>query len=75
MAALEGLDVLVLDALRTRPHVSHYSLDEALAVVEQLRPKRTLLTHISHEMAHAATSATLPPGVEFAYDGLVVPLT
>lgn len=75
MAALRGLDVLVLDALRTRPHVSHYSLDEALAVVQQLRPKRTLLTHISHEMGHAATSSGLPPGVELAYDGLVVPLT
>ena len=74
MKLLEGLDVLVLDALRRRPHATHFSLDEALAVVEQLRPRRTLLTHICHEMEHAETMAILPPGVELAYDGLRVPL-
>jgi len=75
MEKLVDLDVLVLDCLGRKPHVTHFGLDEALAVVEQLRPRRTLLTHISHDLDHAATSAMLPPGVEIAYDGLCVPLT
>jgi phosphoribosyl 1,2-cyclic phosphate phosphodiesterase len=70
---LLGLDVLILDCLRPRPHFSHFGLDEALAVVHRVAPKRTLLTHISHELEHEATSARLPPGVELAYDGLKVP--
>jgi len=74
-ALLEGLDVLVLDALRHSTHPTHFSLDEALAVVERLRPKRTLLTHMSHDLEHATTNASLPPGVELAYDGMQVPLS
>jgi phosphoribosyl 1,2-cyclic phosphate phosphodiesterase len=75
LALLDGLDVLVLDALRPQPHVSHFSLDQAIAVSQQLRPKLTLLTHLSHELEHAATVARLPPGIAPAYDGLRVPLT
>ena len=75
MALLQGLDVLVLDGLRRRPHATHFSLDEAIAVAQQLAPRRTLLTHICHEMEHAEISAILPPGVELAYDGLRIPLT
>jgi phosphoribosyl 1,2-cyclic phosphate phosphodiesterase len=75
MELLDGLDVLVLDCLRREPHTTHFGLKQSLAVVEQLRPKRTLLTHMSHELEHDATNAQLPPGVELAYDGLVVPLT
>jgi phosphoribosyl 1,2-cyclic phosphate phosphodiesterase len=71
-ALLRGLDLLILDALRFTPHPTHFTLPEALAVVADLRPRRTLLTHISHEIDHAAVSATLPPGVELAYDGMVV---
>ena len=67
---LEGLDVLVLDALRFKPHPAHFSINEALAVVERLRPRRTLLTHMSHDIEHASVSRQLPPGVELAYDGL-----
>jgi len=63
------------DELRREPHSTHFSLDEALAVAAELAPRRTLLTHISHDLEHAATSATLPPGVELAYDGLSVPLS
>jgi phosphoribosyl 1,2-cyclic phosphate phosphodiesterase len=74
MALLEGLDVLVLDCLRRRRHVTHFSLDEAVAVVERLAPRRTLFTHICHDLEHEATNATLPPGVELAYDGMEVPL-
>lgn len=71
-AKLQGLDVLVLDCLRHRPHATHFCLEESLAVVERLRPRRTLFTHMSHDLPHAATSAELPPGVELAYDGLTV---
>jgi len=69
---LADLDVLVLGALRRRPHPAHFNLEEALATVEETKPRRTLLTHIAHELAHASTSAELPSGVELAYDGLRV---
>ena len=69
---LAGVDVLVLNALRERPHPTHLSLAEALAIVERIRPQRAYFTHISHEVAHAATSARLPQGVELAYDGLTI---
>jgi phosphoribosyl 1,2-cyclic phosphate phosphodiesterase len=75
MELLHGLDVLVLDCLRREPHTTHFGLSQSLAVVEQLRPKRALLTHMSHELEHDATNAVLPQGVQLAYDGLVVPLT
>jgi len=72
---LRGLDVLVLDCLRREPHVTHFGLEQSLAVAADLAPRRTLLTHISHDFDHEAINATLPPGVELAYDGQVVPLT
>jgi len=72
---LEGLDVLILDGLRNRPHVTHFCLDEAIAVAERLRPRRTLFTHISHELDYDETNARLPLGMELAYDGQRVPLT
>lgn len=75
MERLRGLDVLVLDCLRREPHPTHFSLSEALAVAAELQPKRTLLTHLSHKLEHAGTTAELPPGVELAYDGLEAPLT
>lgn len=69
---VEGVRVLVLDALRDRPHPTHFTVAEALEVVDRLAPERTYLTHICHELAHAATCARLPGGVELAYDGLVL---
>ena len=69
---IEGVRTLVLDALRERTHSTHFSVREALEVVERLRPHRTYFTHISHDLAHAATCARLPDGVELAYDGLVL---
>ena len=71
---LQGLDVLILDGLRHRPHPTHFSLEEAVETARQLRPRRTLFTHICHDLEHEATNAILPPGMELAYDGLVVPL-
>jgi phosphoribosyl 1,2-cyclic phosphate phosphodiesterase len=67
---LEGLRILVLDALRFKPHPGHFSLNEALEVIERVRPARAYLTHMTHELEHEATNKLLPPGVELAYDGL-----
>jgi phosphoribosyl 1,2-cyclic phosphate phosphodiesterase len=69
---LEGLDVLVLDALRPRPHPAHFGLEEALDVIERLRPRRAYLTHMSHEFDHDAVSRELPPCVAPAYDTLTI---
>lgn len=69
---LENLDVLFLDALRRIPHPSHSTVDQALAWVEKLKPKRAYFTHICHDLGHAETTAELPEGVELAYDGLVI---
>jgi phosphoribosyl 1,2-cyclic phosphate phosphodiesterase len=67
---LQDLDVLVLDALRHRPHPTHFSVAEAVAVVDRLSPGRALFTHICHDLPHAATNAALPAGIELAHDGL-----
>jgi phosphoribosyl 1,2-cyclic phosphate phosphodiesterase len=67
---LEGLRVLVLDALRPRPHPGHFGLDQALDVIERLRPQQAYLTHTSHELEYEATNAMLPANVRMAYDGL-----
>ncbi len=72
---LEGLDLLILDALRDRPHPTHFSLAEAVEVARELRPKRTLFTHMAHELEHEATNGALPPGMALAYDGLRVALS
>jgi phosphoribosyl 1,2-cyclic phosphate phosphodiesterase len=75
MARLEGLDVLIIDALRMRPHVTHFSLDEAIEVARTLKPKRTIFTHICHDLGHQRTNAILPAGMELGYDGQRIPLT
>jgi phosphoribosyl 1,2-cyclic phosphate phosphodiesterase len=67
---LSGLRVLVIDALRHKPHPAHFSVDEAIAVIQKLRPDRAYLTHMSHELDHEATNRALPRGIELAYDGL-----
>lgn len=72
---LQNLDVLILDALRPRPHSTHFTLAQAIATAQELGPKRTLFTHMSHELEHEATNALLPTGMELAFDGLRVPLT
>ena len=67
---LDGVDTLAIDALRHRPHPTHFTVDEAVAASARIGPRRTFLTHICHDLPHAATNATLPAGVELAYDGL-----
>ncbi len=66
---LQGLDVLVLDALRHRPHVSHFSLSQSVEVAERVGARRTYFTHCSHELEHEQTNAELPDGMALAYDG------
>ena len=70
---LEGLDTLVLNALRDKPHPTHFSLPESLEAIERLQPRRAYLTHIAHWLDHDETNARLPAGVEMAYDGLRIP--
>ncbi len=69
---LAGVEVLVLGALRFRPHTTHFSIPEAIVAAQRIGARRTLFTHLAHDVDHAATSATLPPGVELAHDGLVI---
>ncbi len=70
---LRGLDVLVLNALRKEEHISHYSLPQALDVIEELKPKKAYLTHISHQMGfHGEVQQELPENVFLAWDGLTV---
>jgi phosphoribosyl 1,2-cyclic phosphate phosphodiesterase len=69
---LEGLEVVVLDALRNRPHATHFSLSEAVEASARIGAARTLFTHMCHDLRHAPTCARLPAGVSLAYDGLVV---
>jgi phosphoribosyl 1,2-cyclic phosphate phosphodiesterase len=69
---LEGLEVLILDALRHKPHPTHSNLEQSLALVDRLKPQRALFTHIAHELSHEATNATLPAHVRLAFDGLSV---
>lgn len=71
---LQGLDVLVIDALRFREHESHFSISQAIEVAEKLQPKRTLLTHLTHDIDYPRHAAGLPEDVEFAYDGLTLTL-
>ena len=69
---LEGVQTLVLDALREKKHPTHFNVSEALVAAARIGASRTYFTHISHDLGHAATCARLPHGVELAYDGLVL---
>ncbi len=70
---LENLDVVILDALRKRPHPSHATLEQAIELVRLIRPRRAFFTHMSHEVHHADTDNELPQDVRLAYDGLRIP--
>jgi phosphoribosyl 1,2-cyclic phosphate phosphodiesterase len=71
LALLDDLDLLVIDGLRHRRHPTHFSIAEAVAVAQEVRPKRTLLTHMNHDVHFRETSPMLPDGIGLAYDGLV----
>jgi phosphoribosyl 1,2-cyclic phosphate phosphodiesterase len=69
---LSGVRTLVLDALRDRPHPTHFSLSEAVDAAERIGAEQTWFTHICHDLPHAATCARLPAGMQLAYDGQVL---
>ena len=69
---LDGVETLVLGALRDEPHPTHFTVAEALEAVARAAPQRAYFTHMNHDLGHAATNARLPAGVELAYDGLVL---
>jgi phosphoribosyl 1,2-cyclic phosphate phosphodiesterase len=73
LALLEGVEVVVIDALRERAHPSHANVAEATAWVDKIGARRAWFTHMSHEILHAEVEATLPAHIRLAYDGLVIP--
>ncbi len=72
VALLGGLEVLILDAVRLRPHPTHFNLEQAVAMARRIGAERTYFTHLAHELGHAATNAGLREGIELAYDGLTL---
>ncbi len=70
---MRGVDILILDSLRPSPHATHMSLDEALEAIDDIRPERAWLTHLSHENDHAELEASLPGHIRLTYDGLKLP--
>ncbi|MEO8275300.1 MAG: MBL fold metallo-hydrolase [Thermoanaerobaculia bacterium] len=71
---LAGVELLVLSGLRYRPHPTHFSLAESIAAAQRIGARRTLLTHIAHDIDHTRLELELPSGIELGYDGLVVEL-
>jgi len=68
---LQGLDLLILNALRRAPaHVSHLTLEESIALAKELQPQRCYFTHLTHDIHYQLDGAKLPTGMSFAYDGL-----
>jgi phosphoribosyl 1,2-cyclic phosphate phosphodiesterase len=71
MKKIEGSKVIIINALQQEPHISHFTLAQALEVLEKLKPEKAFLTHISHKMGrHAEVEKLLPPHIRLAYDGL-----
>lgn len=74
LRALEGVDVWIVDCLRYRSHPTHAWLERTLEWIEQIKPRRAILTHMNHEIDYATLTRELPEGVEPGYDGLTVTL-
>lgn len=72
VAILKGVDIMILDCLRYRAHPAHLSVEESLAYLEQIQPRKAFLTHLCHDIDHATLEATLPPHIRVAYDGLTI---
>lgn len=70
---LEGIDTLIIDALRWKEHPTHWSVDQAMEAVKRIKPRRTYFTHMSHDIGlHEEVNRKLADGVELAYDGLII---
>ena len=69
---LRGLDLLIVSAIRYDAHPTHFTLAQALAAIDDLKPRRAVLTHLSHVFEYDTVNRQLPPGVELAYDGMVL---
>lgn len=67
---LQGLDILFLDALRHKPHPTHSTVENSLRIVDRVKPQRAFFTHISHDLPHEATNASLPRDVRLSHDGM-----
>ncbi len=74
LALLQGVETLVIDGLRHRPHSSHFSIAQAIRSTDGLNVKKRWLTHLSHDVFHARDESRLPPNCFFAYDGLNINL-
>jgi phosphoribosyl 1,2-cyclic phosphate phosphodiesterase len=74
LALLDGVDVVVLDALRPQPHPTHANLTDAIAWAEKIGARHSWFTHMSHEVMHAETDPQLPPSIRLSYDGLRIPI-
>ena len=72
LTQLQGIEVLILGALRYREHSTHFNIDQALAIIKKISPERAYLTHLSHDVDHDKLSAELPGGIFPAYDGLKI---
>jgi phosphoribosyl 1,2-cyclic phosphate phosphodiesterase len=71
---IQGVDILVLSALRHTPSRMHFTIEEAIAFSKRVSAKKTYLTHIAHDLEYAATNAMLPPDVRMSYDGQEIPI-
>lgn len=74
MEQLHNLDILILDAVRFEPHVTHFGVHQAVEIIERLKPRAAYLTHLSHRLDHDRVNAVLPPPIQLAYDGLSLSL-
>jgi phosphoribosyl 1,2-cyclic phosphate phosphodiesterase len=74
-ALLEGLDHVILSALRHKPHPSHATVEQAICWAQRIGARHTWFTHMAHELGHEETNRTLPAGMQLAYDGLALPVT
>lgn len=71
---LRGIDVLILGALRQKPHPTHFSIDQAIEASKTIGPRRTIFTHMGHNLDYTKDNQTLPEGFALAYDGMVIDL-
>ncbi len=75
MERLQGLKLLIIDALRYEEHPTHFNVEGALEAIEKIGPERALLTHLSHVFDHEKLDAELPAHVGPSYDGQVIELS